>query len=53
MKKLKRIKELKAEGYSEQATVNQIKREFPNSTKSYGAEQKIHELYQEIENESK
>jgi len=47
MKKLERIKELKRQGYSEAATVNQIKREFPNSTKSYGAEQKIRELYQE------
>lgn len=50
MKKLERIKELKEQGYSEQATVNQIKREFPYSIKSYGAEQKIHELYKEVDN---
>ncbi len=49
MKKLERIKELKRQGYSEAETVNQIKAEFPYSTKSYNAEQKLHELYNKVE----
>lgn len=45
-KKLERIKKLKERGYSKKATINQIKREFPYSTKSYDAERKIAELYE-------
>lgn len=51
MKKQKRIKELKGEGCSEADTFLRIKAEFPYSTQTYNSEQKIRELYREIEDE--
>ena len=49
MKKQKRIKELKEEGCSEADTFLRIKAEFPYSMKTYNSEQKVRELYQEVE----